>query len=372
LTTSCLAPWLRAVDTLVGPVADRIDREQRIPEPLVEALAERGLFGIGLPTRYGGRGFSPLDYGRLHAALGARSASVQGLVNVHHMAAAAVARWGNASQRARWVPELAAGRLRAALAITEPCVGSDASGVQCVAKPDGDVFVVSGTKKWITCGQSADVFLLLAHVEGSPVALIVERDTPGLSIHPIRELLGCRGYMLAELQLDECRVSAGQRVAGIGFGVSHVAATALDIGRFALAWCCYGMIQACLDLSLSHCDSRIQFGVPIREHPLVQRLLSRMITDCEATRTLCESAADARAQRARSALRQTAVAKYFASTACVRAASDAVQLHGALGCSGERPVERIFRDSKIMEVIEGTTQIQELTIARLEYQLRAV
>ncbi|MDE1145767.1 MAG: acyl-CoA dehydrogenase family protein [Azospirillaceae bacterium] len=369
------AAWRETASRHVAPAAAAIDRDERIGPEVVAALRAAGAFASGFPAAYGGLadpGDGPaaqmLRHGLMHEALGTASASVQGLVNVHHMGGSAIARWGTADQKREWLPLLTAGTRLAAIAITEPEVGSNAAAVKTWAAPDGDGYVVDGHKKWITCGQSADLFVLIAGSDAGPVAFILPRETPGLEIRPITGMLGCRGYMMAELVLDRCRLGTELMLGRPGFGVSHVASIGLDAGRYNLAWGCVGLAGACLAASLDYARHRQQFGKPIGEHQLVQRLIAHMATDIEASRLLCWHAGIRRGMGHEHAARDTVTAKYHASTMVNRAASDALQIHGAQGCGPELALERYFRDARITEVIEGTTQILEGVIARHYYQ----
>jgi alkylation response protein AidB-like acyl-CoA dehydrogenase len=351
-------------ETEVAPLAERCDREERIPPELIRRLAAAGFLGAALPRELGGGGLEPLGWGLLHEELGRASASVEGLVNVHNMAAQSLLKWGSRALRAAWIPRLASGERLAGFAITEPNVGCDAKSVETTAVLDGDAWVLDGRKRWITCGQAADVFVLLARTETGPAAFLVGRDSPGFASVPITGMLGCRGYMLAELHLDRCRVPREHLVGRPGFGFSHVASVGLDAGRYALAWCCVGIAQACLDACLGYASRRRQFGTLLREHALVQQMLTGMMTTVRAARLLCCQAGYLRAVADPSAIVETSIAKYYASTALGRITSDAVQMHGANGCSSGYPVERYLRDAKIMEIIEGSTQMHEMVIAR--------
>ena len=352
----------------VAPHADAYDREERIPREAVDRMADRGLLGLILPPEFGGSGADMLTYGLLHEEIGHASASAQGVINVHNMATRPLVRWGTAEQKQRWLPAFASGEALAAFAITEPEVGSDAAHVRTAAREDGERFVLNGTKKWITCGQVADVFLILASCEGQPAAFLVERDRPGLRTRPIRGLLGCRGYMLAEIVLEECAVPREHLVGRIGLGLSQVASVGLDIGRYGLAWGCVGMLRACLEASVRYARQRVQFGAPIGDNQLVQRMITRMVASTEAARLICRRAGALRDARDRCAVSATALAKYYASTQLVSVATDAVQIHGAAGCSADYPVQRYQRDAKIMELIEGSTQMQEISIANYAYR----
>ncbi len=350
----------------VAPLAEIVDREQRIPSEVLDGLRRRFL-GCALPRAAGGGGISPVLYGVMNEELGRISASVQGVLNVHNMASQPVARWGDRQLKNRWLPRLAGGELLAAIAITEAAVGSNAERVQTTARPSGDHYVLNGAKRWITCGQIADVFLVLARCGELPTAFLVRRDTPGLAVEPIRDMLGCRGYMLAELTFSDCRVPAQDLVGRPGFGFSHVISHGLDVGRYGLAWGCVGLAQGCLDVSIEYASRREQFGSLIRDHQLIQRLIANMSVGVKAARLLCREAGRLRADGEPSAIVETTTAKYFASRVCADAARDAVQIHGANGCSRRYAVERYFRDSKIMEIIEGTSQVLELLIATHAY-----
>ena len=349
-------------DAHVAPFADGFDREERLPRGVIEETARRGYLGATLPEAYGGGAMSMVTYGLLNEEIGRGCSSLRSLLTVHGMVAHAVARWGSKELRARWLARLAA------FALTEPDVGSDARAVETSARPSQGAYVLTGRKRWVTFGQIADLFLVFAQCEGRPVALLVERDTPGLSIEPIKGMLGVRASMLAELSFEDCRVPRENLVGREGFGFSHVASAALDLGRYTVAWGCVGIAQACLEASLAYAGARRQFGALIKEHQLVRRMLTDMLTDVKAARLLCLRAGALRDAGAPEAIMETSVAKYFASGAAARAASDAVQIQGARGCSGESPVQRFMRDAKIMEVIEGSTQMQQITIAEYGYQ----
>jgi len=348
----------------VAPLADAIDREERVPRSLIARLARAGYLASGLPSELGGGNADPVIHGLMHEVLGAASASVQGLVNVHHMAASSLIRWGTAAQKLRWLPRFASGELLAAFALTEPDVGSDGQ-VATRAVRAGDHDRLTGTKRWITGGALADVFVVFARGGDGPAAFIVPAETPGLTRTPIPGLLGCRGYMLASLQLDDCRIPVEDRIGAEGFGLSHVLATGLDHGRHNLAWSCVGQAQACLDASLRYADQRTQFGAPIASFQLIQRLLTQMIVGVHGARLLCWRAAQARSDRLPNALYETLIAKYHASTMLNDVADHALQIHGANGCGSDYPIQRYLRDARIMEIIEGSTQMLEIMIARL-------
>jgi alkylation response protein AidB-like acyl-CoA dehydrogenase len=353
----------------VAPHADRFDREEAIDLELVRRLAARGYLGSLLPAERGGGGRDMITYGLLTEELGRACSSVRSLLTVHDMVAHGIERWGSPAQRERWLGPLARGEAIGALALSEPEAGSDASGVRTEAVADGEeAFVLSGRKRWISFGQIADLFLLVARCQGKPTAFLVERGTPGLVITPIRGLLGTRASMLAELTLDGCRIPRENLVSRIGFGVSHVAGAALELGRYSVAWGSVGIGQACLDASQSYAASRQQFGKPLSDHQLIRAMLTEMIVNVRAARLLCCRAGYLKQIGDPGAFMEIMAAKYFASTMATRAALDAVQIHGANGISADYPVGRYLRDSRVMEIIEGSTQIQQITLPQFDLQ----
>jgi len=360
------AAWVAAH---VTPHAGAWDRAASTPPEVIRALAATGWLGAVIPREQGGAGMDWVTFGLLNEELGRGCSSLRSLLTVHSMAAYAVLRWGSRAQKERWLGPLARGEAIGAFALSEPEVGSDASAVQTTATVDGDGYVLHGRKKWTTYGQIADLFLLFARAEGKPVAFLLERGTPGLEVSPLRGITGTRASMLAELRLDGCRVPKEARVAGVGFGLAVAVAT-LEVGRYSVACGTAGLVRACLDASLDYAARREQYGVPIGEHQLVQRMLAEMAAGYHAAHWLCLRAGWLRDAGDPAAAHETFVAKYAASTAATRAALDAVQIHGANGCSEEYPVERYLRDSRVMEIIEGSTQIQQLTIARSELEGR--
>ncbi|WP_354642974.1 acyl-CoA dehydrogenase family protein [Kitasatospora camelliae] len=354
----------------VVPYADAWDREERIPEAFFKDFAARGYLGAAVPPEYGGGGLDAVTFGLLNEELGRGCSSVRSLVTVHGMASYAVARWGTRGQRESWLPRLATGEAIGAFALTEPGAGSDVKALAATARRTGDGYRLDGEKRWTTFGQRADVYLLFARLDGRETAFLVPRDAPGLTVRPVTGILGTRASMLAELSLDDCRVAEDALLGRPGFGLAAVAATALELGRYSVAWGCVGLAQACLDASLAYAERRETFGVRLRDHQLVQRMIADMATGTAAARLLCQQAGWLRQARSTESLHATWLAKYHASTTAFRSASDAVQVHGAHGCGGEYPVQRYLRDAKVMEIIEGSTELQQATIAESAYHAR--
>ena len=352
------------VQERIAPYAGGWDREEKIPAQVIDQLRGEGFLGSPLPAQTGGGGLDPITYGLLTEEIARGCSSVRSLLTVHDMVTLAIWRWGSRDLKARVGGAAAMAEMLCALALSEPDVGSDAAGVQTEARLEGDEYLLNGRKKWITFGQIAHLFLVLARCEGKLTAFVVPADAPGLSRRPLSGIAGTRASLLAELEFNDCRIPSYYLAGRVGLGLSHVVSTALDWGRYSVAWGSVGIAQACLDACLSYTASRKQFGVELREHQLVQRKLTNMIADTRAARLLCYRAGYLRQTGDLDAASETLVAKYFASQAAVRIANDAVQLHGANGLTDEYPVARYLRDAKVMEIIEGSSQIQQMTIAR--------
>jgi hypothetical protein len=356
----------------IAPHADRWDREAAIPAGLVDRLREQGFLGSNVAPEHGGIGRDMIAYGLLTEEIGKGCSSVRSLLTVHDMVAHAIQRWGSKAQKERYLPAMARGEVLGALALSEPEAGSDAKSVQTTAvlsgEAAGDAWVLDGRKKWTTFGQLAGLFLVLAQADGKPTAFLVERDTPGVTVRPLAGITGTRASMLAEIFFDGCRVPKENLIGRPGFGLSAVISAALEHGRYSVAWGSVGVGQACLDASRAYAAGRKQFGVPIADHQLIRRMLTNMIVEVRAARLLCLRAGWLRDAGGPGASGEIMVAKYYASTMATRAASDAVQIHGANGCSEEYPVGRYLRDSRVLEIIEGSTQIQQITIPLFELQ----
>lgn len=352
----------------LAPHAGRWDREEAIPPHVIGRLREHGYLGSIVSPQLGGCGRDMITYGLLTEEIAKGCSSVRSLLTVHDMAAHAIQRWGSREQKERYLPRLARGEILGALALSEPNAGSDAKAIETTAADAGDGWVLNGTKKWTTFGQIADLFLVFAKVDSQAAAFLVERETPGVTIKPLKGLLGTRASMLAEIDFAGCRVPKESLVGRVGFGISHVAAAALEQGRYSIAWGSVGIAQASLDASRAYAAERRQFGAPLADHQLIRRMLTDMIVDVRAARLLCLRAGWLRDAGDPGSFMETMAAKYFASRAAVRAAGDAVQIHGANGCSDDYPVARYLRDAKVMEIIEGSTQIQQFTLPKFEFQ----
>jgi hypothetical protein len=352
------------VDGQVVPHADDFDDCGRVSDGLLQALGTAGYLGLTVSQEFGGRGKDAITGGLLCEQLGRGSCSVLSLIVVHGMVAHILGRWGTEAQQKQWLPRLASGQIKAAFALSEPDVGSDAGGVKTSAVLDHGWFTINGTKKWTSFGLRADLYLTFVRCGSKVAALLVERGTPGLAVNPISAMSGFRAAQMACLEFKDCRVPESNLIGRVGFGLSHIAGSGLDFGRHCVAWGGVGLAQACLEASLAYAAKRTQFGKPLKDHALVQEMLANMVTNTKAARALCWQEAYLRQTANPQMILDGAAAKYFASRVAVQSASDAVQIHGANGFSRDYPVQRYFRDAKVLEVIEGSNQIQQMMIAR--------
>lgn len=350
------------------PYANQFDREERIPGELVRSLADLGYLGLVVPKHEGGSGDDMITFGLLNEELGRGCSSVRSLITVHSMVAYVIHKWGSQLHKNTWLQNLIAGERIAAFALSEPNVGSDAKSIETTAELNGDRYILNGCKKWITFGQIADLFLIFAQHSGKVSAFLVERSTPGLSVRPIAGMLGTRASMLAELHLENCTVAKSHLIGGVGFGLAAIAASGLDIGRYSVAWGSVGIAQAALEDSLAYTRTRRQFDAYLKDHQLICEMITDMQVGTQAARLLCLQAGYLKDIGSPETIMATLTAKYFAARAAMKAAADAVQIQGANGCSGDSSVQRYFRDAKVMEIIEGSNQIQQLIIARHAYQ----
>ena len=361
------------VDKHVAPFADQFDEQQETPASLIESLAKVGYLGALVPQKFGGSEMDALTWGFFCEEVGRTSASLLSLITVHSMMIQALVKWGTDDQKNKWLPKLATGEVIGAFGLTEPNIGSDARHIESSAiKQEDGSYILNAQKRWISFGSSASLFVIFAQVDNQPAAFLVERSMKGFSSEPIKGMLGFRSANIANLSIENVHIPASNVLGRPGFGFSHIASTALDQGRYCIAWGCVGLAQASLEASMSYAGSRQQFGKPIVEHQLIQEMLTEMIVQTKAARMLCLHAAFLKIKGEPALIMETSTAKYFASRIAVTASSSAVQIHGANGCSADYPVQRFFRDARIMEIIEGSTQMQQIIISRAGHQQHTV
>jgi alkylation response protein AidB-like acyl-CoA dehydrogenase len=288
---------------------------------------------------------------------------VRSLLTVHTMASWALQRWGSPAQLDRWARDMAAGRVLGAFCLSEPGAGSDAAGITTTAVREGDGWRLNGVKKWTTGGQRADLFLVFARTESSTVALLVPRASAGVTVRPLDDMLGTRASLIAQIEFEDVLLGPDALLGPGSFASGMVLSGTLDLGRLSVAAGSVGIIQACLEAGADYSTKRTVGGSRLQDLPLIRAKLSDMVTDVRAARLLVAEAARLKDAGDPATIMATWVAKYFASTAAARHASEALQIHGALGFSSGHPTGRFYRDAKVAEVIEGSTEIQRLTIA---------
>ena len=351
----------------VEPFAEAWDREQRIPDLVISMLAKSGYLGCSLPRDYGGRGWDIVTFGLLNEALGRGSSSLTGVLTVQAMVSMTLLKWGTDEQKGRWLPPLAKGEMIGAFALTEPGAGSAIQSLvtEFTHSSKSDSLILNGNKKWITCAQLAGVFLVFGKLEQRSVACLVPRGTPGLEVEPIHDLMGFRSARLAQLTFNDVEVPSANIVGKPGFALSHVAPVGLQYGRISTACSGLGLLRGCFEESIGYAAVRKIAEKTVGEIGMIRSLIARMGTDLEAGSFLCHNACRSEEDHVPEAFEKTLTAKYFTSRAAVRAASDAIQIMGASGCHESSPVSRYYRDSKIMEIIEGTTQIHEEILGKI-------
>jgi alkylation response protein AidB-like acyl-CoA dehydrogenase len=351
----------------VVPHAREWDRAEQMDRAIVGRLAEAGYLGASLPEEHGGMGLDTVSYCLVMEEFGKADQSVRGIVSVTvGLVGRTIARWGTEEQRARWLPGLVSGETLGCYALTEPGSGSDAAGLATRAERDGDDWLLTGSKTFITLGTWAGVALVFVRTGGEGprgiTCFLVPTGSAGFTSRPIKGKLGLRAQDTGELFLDGVRVPDSSRLGAEGEGFK-VAMSALDNGRISLAAGCVGICQGCVDASIAYATERRQFGRPIAGFQLVQELIADMAVETEAARLLVWRAA-ALADRGDPYTLQASVAKYFASEAAVRAANAAIQVHGGYGYVDEFPVGKYLRDARVTTLYEGTSQIQKLIIGR--------
>lgn len=352
----------------IAPYAAEWDRAESVDRAIVKKLGSVGFLGLTVPEEYGGSGGDHLSYVLVTEELGRGDSAVRGIVSVSlGLVAKTIAAWGSEEQKHAWLPRLCSGEALGCFGLTEPGTGSDAAALTTRARREGDSYVISGSKMFITNGTWADVVLLFARTNEEPghrgiSAFLVPADAPGLTRREIHGKLGLRGQATAELSLDGVRVPASAMLGPEGKGFS-VAMSALAKGRMSVAAGCVGIAQAALDAAVSYAAQREQFGKPIAHHQLVQELIADISVDVDAARLLTWRVADL-IDRGLPFATESSTAKLFASEAAVRAASNALQVHGGYGYIDEYPAGKLLRDARVMTLYEGTSQIQKLLIGR--------
>jgi alkylation response protein AidB-like acyl-CoA dehydrogenase len=349
----------------IAPHVREYDRDERFPVEIVRKAAELGWVGAVLDPRYGGQGLDWVSFAALIEEI-SRTCHIVGLSLSlpSGLVGAGILQYGTEEQKQRYVAPLARGESFAGAGVTEPRSGTDVAGMTTTCRREGDSYVINGAKAWIR-------FLTFASLDRTLgprgiCAFIVPRDTPGVSVKPYKNKLGFRPIATGDLVLDEVRVPAANRVGEEGDGYA-VAMAAVETGRLSVAARALGLAQACLDASTAYARQRIVFEREIGRFQLVQQLIAEMVVGVEGARHFVRSLADDKDRGVQRPRRNASLAKLHASDVAMRAATAAVQIHGAYGISDEYAVGRYFRDAKVFEIVEGTNQVHTSMVA--EYAL---
>lgn len=344
------------------------DESQTFPVAVMKKLGELGLLGVLVPEEYGGAGLTYDEYVTAITELGKVDPSVALSMAAHNsLCTGHIMQFGNEAQKKKWLPKLATGEWIGAWGLTEANTGSDAMRMRCVAKKDGDHYVLNGAKNWITHGISGDVAVVLARTgelldSHGITAFVVERGTPGFTGGKKENKLGMRASETAEMIFQDCRVPAENILGEVGDGFIQ-AMKILDGGRISIAALSLGIAKGALDAALKYSKEREQFGQPISNFQAIAFKLADMATEIEAAELLTFQAASLKNQ-GKKVTNQSAMAKYYASEVCVRASVEAVQIFGGYGYTKDFPVEKFYRDSKLCTIGEGTSEIQKLVLSK--------
>ena len=347
------------------------DRAQQLPREVIRKMGAEGLLGVCIPRRYGGLGCDYLSLGIVSEELERADSAFRVLIAVHlGLNSLALFQWGNEAQKQQYLVPQARGEKLGAFGLTEPGAGSDVAGISTTAQHDGNTYILNGEKMWIGCADIADHFLIFAYTDRAAKhrgisAFIVERGFDGVTTSSIHHKLGGRIGNVGSITLQDVRVPAENRVGAEGDGFK-IAMSALDNGRYTVASGAVGLIEACLEASVTYAKKRETFGQPIGKHQLVQQKIANMVAGRDIGRLLYYQVGWMKNQGMR-CTREVSLAKWTNCQNAFQAADDAIQIHGAHGYSDEYPVERYFRNARGALIYEGTQEIHQLVQA--EYAL---
>lgn len=360
----------RLVDEILIPAEDRLEEEGRVPDEIISAMREAGLFGLTVPAEYGGLGFNLSDEIRIIFELCRASPVYRSLIGTTiGIAGKSLVIAGTDSQKSHYLPRIAAGEIIFSFCLTEPGSGSDAASLITKAEKTDGGYVLNGTKRFISNAPDADLFVVMARSDPDSKgargvsAFLVESGSKGLSVSPPLKKMGQAGARTGDVIFEDCFVPHSGLLGGEEGNGFRTAMQVLDHGRVHIAAVSVGLSRRLIDEALSYALEREQFGKPIAEFQLVQAMLADSQTDWLAAKSMVEATARRR-DDGENVTRDAACCKYFASEALGRIADRAVQIHGGYGYVAEYPVERLYRDARLFRIFEGTSQIQQLVIAR--------
>ncbi|MFZ5748018.1 MAG: acyl-CoA dehydrogenase family protein [Pseudomonadota bacterium] len=358
----------RFVAERLRPLEGEVEAADAIPDAVVREMKELGLFGLSIAEEYGGLGLTMAEEARIAIELGRTTPAFRSTFGTNvGIGSQGLVMAGTPEQKAQWLPRIASGEIITSFALTEPDVGSDSGAVKTRAVRDGDVYRLSGTKRYITNADKANLFTVMARTGDEPggrgvSAFLVPRDLPGLSVGEPEKKMGQKGAKVADVTFDNVPVPVANRLGAEGEGFK-IAMRVLDRGRLHISAVCVGVAERLIADSVAYARERVQFGRPIAEHQLIQALIADSKTEALAARALVLETAAAK-DAGENTTMEAAAAKYFASEMVGRVADRAVQIFGGAGYIADYGIERLFRDVRLFRIYEGTSQIQQLIIAR--------
>ena len=362
----------------VEPIAAEYDNNDVYPHELIPRLQELGLFGITIPSEYGGLDLDFTTFAMIFEEISKGWMSLSGIIGTHHVLSHIISMYGTSEQKTRILPRMATGELRGGLALTEPEAGSDAQNIATVARKDGEEYVINGRKMLISNGENGNIFALMAKtdVNAYPAhkgisCFILEKPIQGFEVGQHIDKLGYRGIDTCELLFNDCRISTEELIGGVEGKGFHQVMAGLETGRINVAARAVGVAQAAFDAAISYSQKRITFGKPISDHQVIQIKLADMATNIHAARLMVYDAARKKDSGERNDL-EAAMAKLFASEMCGEVAMESMRIHGGIGYTKELPVERYYRDAPLMIIGEGTNEIMKLLIARRLLEKNAI
>jgi methoxymalonate biosynthesis protein len=348
---------------VIGEQADEWDLAMELPADVLHKFSAMGILCAEVPAAYGGLGASSRENGELTAFVGSLCSSMRSIMTSQGIAAWTVQRFGDRAQRRQYLAELTSGQL-AAVAFSEPGAGSDLSAMETRITPCGDSVVVDGQKKWVTGSRYADLLLVLGLQDDGAAFAVAPASTPGVRIEPVASPMGCRAAGHCDIHFDHVRLPASAVLGGGGQSLPLLFTTALSYGRMSVAWGCTGIVRACLSAATEHARRREQSGKPLAQHQLVGRHLAELLVAEQVSTRVCEHASQCWESASPDMVIAAVLAKYVSAAYAAKSAASAVQVLASAGAQDGHAVARAYRDAKLMEIIEGSTEICQLILGQ--------